>query len=157
MPKNAEDTLEVGTPAFHAFERFLSLTLRKRALNDELRDVNAALDAMEPQLLAHIAGLGFAPPLYLGGYKFFPRREAWVSLKEGYTKDDLFGVLAANDMGQFITHALNTRGLGNHIVALEEQSGVTAVAAADLESLLPEELLSMIELKPSFRLIVQRR
>src|SRR5579864_2465512 len=82
------DDIDAGRPEYTAFERYVTLVARKRALSDELTDVEAALKALEPQLLAYLGESGFER-VRLAGYTISPHREPWVKPKLGFTRHDV--------------------------------------------------------------------
>jgi hypothetical protein len=162
--RHAADNLDSTTPEYTAFARYVSLVSRKRLLKDELEDIEASLQSMEPQLLAYLGegpgggeeGSGF-DMVRLGGYTISPYREPWVKVKPGYTRNDACEALKANDLGHYVYQQFNTKSLTAHIQQLEKDRGVLADQKGALALLLPAGVIEVIEIKPSFRIRALRR
>jgi hypothetical protein len=153
--KVAADSLNVASPEYAAFERFATLTARKRALQDELADVEAGLKALEPQLLSYLGESGYEM-VRLGGYTISPHREPWVYPKNGHTRSDVCNALKACGMRQYVMEQYNTRSLTKYIRDLEREHDCLAEDGG-LNLILPAGLLGVIEVKPAYRIQALRK
>lgn len=153
--KVAADDLNVASPEYAAFERFATLTARKRALADELTDVEAGLKALEPLLLTFLGESGYEM-VRLGGYTISPHREPWVYPKEGRSRGDVCNALKACGMKQYVMEQYNTRSLTKYIRDLEKEHD-TLAENGGLNLILPAGLLAVIEVKPSYRIQALRK
>jgi hypothetical protein len=153
--KVAADDLNVASPEYAAFERFATLTARKRALQDELADVEAGLKGLEPQLLAYL-GEGGYEMVRLGGYTISPHREPWVYPKQGRTRSDVCDALKSCGLQQYVMEQFNTRSLTKYIRDLEREHD-TLADSGGLDLVLPVELVRVIEIKPAYRIQALRK
>jgi hypothetical protein len=166
--RHAADTLDATRPEYKAFARYVSLISRKRAVRDELDDIEAALKAMEPQLLAYLGegpddiegapeeSLGFSS-VRLGGYTIYPQRDPWVKAKAGATREDVCRALKESGLGHYVTEQFNTRSLTKYVHDLEKKHNVLADQNGALARILPAELVRVLEVKPAFRIQALRK
>jgi hypothetical protein len=154
--RHAADDIDAGKPEYAAFERYVSLIARKRTLSDELTDVEAALKALEPQLLAYL-GEGGYEMVRLGGYTISPHREPWVYPKFGYSRNDVCRALKECGMGHYVQEQFNTRSLTKYVRDLEKEHNVLADEDGALPLILPPPLIAVLEIKPSYRIQAVRR
>ena len=155
-PRHAADNIDAAKPEYAAFARYVSLVARKRALADELEDIEAAIKAMEPQLLAYLGEEGY-DMVRLGGYTISPHREPWVYPKQGHTRDEICQALKSCGLGHYVMEQFNTRSLTKYVRDLEKEHGVLADQDDALARLLPGELTAVLEVKPTYRVQALRR
>ena len=154
-PRHAANTLDAASEEYIAFERYATLVSKERHLKYELEDVQAAIKAMEPQLLAYL-GQGRYEMVRVAGYTISPHREPWVYPKTNFTRGDVCRALKACGMGHYVMEQFNTRSLTKYIRELEEDRGVLADMDGAGALLLPPELAEVIEVKPSYRIQARR-
>jgi hypothetical protein len=154
--RHAADSLDVTRPEYLAFERYVSLVARKRVLADELEDVEAAMKALEPQLLAYLGEGGFEK-VRLGGYTISPHREPWVRARFGHTRGEVCQALKDCGLGHYVNEQFNTKSLTKYVRDLEKEHGLLADQDGALARLLPAELVAVLEVNPSFRIQALRK
>jgi hypothetical protein len=137
------------SPAFQAFTKFVRLTVRKRELADETKEVEKQLRALEPSLLSYL-GEGGYEKVKVEGYTLSPHREPWVYPAEHATKDTVIAALKACGLGHYVHEDYSTRSLTKYVRDLEEAAGTIENTLA----ILPVELASVIKIEPSFRVNV---
>lgn len=159
MPsRNITDDLDARSPEYAAFERFVTLTARKRVLADELADIEAALKALEPQLLAYL-GEGGYEKIRIAGYTVFPFRETWVYPKDGVTREDVCRALKQYGLGHYVSEGYNTRSISKYVADLEKSRDKLADQDAGLSAILPpeqSELVNVIEVRTAYRVHTRR-
>ena len=150
------DDIDAGKPEYLAFDRYVTLVARKRALADELTDVEAALKALEPRLLAYL-GEGGYEMVRLAGYTISPHREPWVYPKLGHSRGDVCNALKECGLRHYVIEQFNTRSLTKYVRDLEKEHGLLIEEHASLSLLLPPQLAAVIEVKPVYRIQAVRR
>jgi hypothetical protein len=154
--RHAADDLDASTPEYLAFERYVTLVARKRVLADELTDVEAAIKALEPQLLAHLGENGYEM-VRLAGYTISPHREPWVYPKTGRTRAEVCAALKACGLGHYVMEQFNTRSLTKYVRDLEKEHDLLADQDGAVVRLLPPQLALVVEVKPAYRIQALRR
>jgi len=152
----AANELAAGTPQHEAFRAYASLTTEKRDLNERLSEVEQELKALEPQLLAYMGEGGYQLVKILG-YTISPHREPWVYPRQGITRDTVCRALKACGLAHYVSENFNTRSLTKYVRDLEEQHQLLIDAEDAMRELLPEELIKVIEVKPTYRIQALRR
>jgi hypothetical protein len=148
--RSLADDLDAASPEYTAFNRFVTLTARKRALADELADVEAAIKGLEPQLLSYL-GEGGYEKVRVGGYTISPHREPWVYPKQGFSRDDVCQALKRCGMAHYVIEQYNTRSLTKFVRDLEKNHGMLAEQDGALSLMLPPELVGVLEIKAAYR------
>ena len=158
--RHAADNLDATTPEYAAFARYVSLVSQKRVLVETLEDIEAGLKALEPQLLAYLGegleGEGF-DMVRLGGYTISPHREPWVSARQGYTRSDVCRALKECGLSHYVQENFNTRSLTKYVRDLEKEHNLLAEQEGALALILPADLITVLEVKPSYRIQALRR
>jgi len=154
------DSLDAAHPAYQGFDRFIKLTTRKRALESELDDVKAAIDALEPQLLAYMADAGLKKTTTVAGWTIYTTRDPYVKPKADYTRQDVCRALKEAGLEQYVKEDFHTRSLTAYVKALEEEREIVIAGNDDEENkrlILPAELIAVLDVNPKFGIRALRR
>lgn len=145
--------LAIDSVEYRAFLEFAQLTLRKRELAIELKEITEQLEAMQPQLLSYIGESGYSQ-VGVGGFLLFPVRNPWVYPKQGISRQEVMEVLKRTGLGHYVHEEYSTQSLTSYVKGLEEREAELAKseirAELDPSELLPAELAQVVEIKPSF-------
>lgn len=158
MIKQAADNLPASSPEYAAFSQWVTLTTRKKALADETADVEAALKALEPQLLAYL-GEGGYDKVRVAGYTIFPFRETWVYPRDGISRSEVCQALKQHGLGHYVSEQYNTRSISKYVADLERDHDRLADQDGGLLDILPpeqSELSRVIEVRTSYRVHSRR-
>jgi len=139
------------SPEHQAFSQFVRLTLRKREIAAEARELDSRLRALEPQVLAYL-GEGGYQRLKIEGYTLSPHRDPWVSRAPGFSDQDVIQALRASDLGQYVKEVYSVKSLTSYLRDLEEAAGTIENSAA----LLPEPLAKVLQIKPTYSVHVTK-
>jgi hypothetical protein len=109
------------TPEYKALRRFVSLTVEKRELKARLDALTAALQAMQPPLLAYLAAAGLKS-LSLDGHLVLSQRDPYVRPLTGFTRQQVCEALKIAGLARMVREDFSTQSLTGHIRQLEERA-----------------------------------
>ena len=136
-------------PELEAFTKFTRLTVRKRELAIETKEVESQLRALEPTLLNYLNATTYQK-VKVEGYTLSPHRDPWVYPAAHASPERVIEALKVCGLGHYVRESYSTRSLTTYVRDLEEAAGTLE----DTLKLLPHQLAAVIEIKPTFRVQV---
>lgn len=147
----------VETPEYQAAERFVDLTVEKRALRARMDEIDAQLKALEPALIGYLSAAGLAR-FAIRDYLIYPHREPWVYPITGVSRQMVCEALKMSGLGRMVSENYSTQSLTKYVKDLEEHNRLVAgLDAGALEALLPPALGHLVNVKASFHIRVQKK
>ncbi len=133
---------------------YADLEVRRRELENDLKEVTRQMDEMEPAVLAHMADNGIDKAT-INGVTFFPKRRLFGSIVEGCSKADVADALIAADLGDFVQNTYNANTLNGYIASFDRESD-EALTPAQLKQMLPEALRSVLNIGEVWSVAAQK-
>lgn len=155
MPLETAEPLE-ESPEYQGFLKFARLTQLKRDLNEQLREVEQQLDALESALLPYF-GQGGYQTISLGGYTLAPVRVPWVYPLAGVSRQTVCEALKLSGLGRLVKEEYSTQSLTLYVKELEDHHKLMqGQEPGELKVLLPTPLQAVLEAKRAHHLRATR-
>lgn len=147
----------VESPEYQAFARFVELTVEKRQLRARLKELEAALKAMQPALLGYLT-TNDMPSFAAKNYLIYQHREPWVYPMTGISRQMVCEALKVAGLEKMVTENYSTHRLTSYLKQLEIHSRLIAGEdPGDLRKLLHPALAAILDLNPAHSLHIRKQ
>jgi hypothetical protein len=147
-----------GEPAFHSFETFARLVVRRGELKDELKDIEDQMKMLTPLLRGFFAAHPGFKNIPLNGATIFPKREIHVHPKSHCGRQDVCEALRASDLGHFVQPNYNDSKLSAWVRELERShlKDIQSGKINDVSQILPPAVALVLSTDPVYKIIGRR-
>ena len=147
----------LDTPEFQAAQRFVDLTLEKRALKDRLKEIDGHLKTLEPALVGYLSAAAL-PCIAVKNYLVAPHREPWIYPIPGVSRQMVCEALKISGLARMVAENYSTQALTRYVKDLEEHHKlITELQPDALDKILPPALSHILHIKPAFSIRVQKK
>lgn len=133
---------------------YAALEVRRRALENDLKEVERAMKDLEPVLLARMAE-GECEKITIHGITFYPKRRLFGSIVEGYNKADVADALIASNLSDFVQNTYNSNTLNGYVASFDRESD-EALTPAQIKQQLPEPLRAVLNIGEVWSIAAQK-
>ena len=135
-------------------KKYADLEVRRRELENDLKDVERQMSEMQADLLILMADTGIDKTT-INGITFYPKRRLFGAIVEGCTKADVADALIASDLGDFVQNTYNANTLNGYVASFDRESD-EPLTPGQLKQMLPEPLRAVLNVGEVWSIAAQK-